>query len=76
MSSGGTPPGNSDKPVIEEVPPPALPKCFFCSNEHDPREKCNAMKQALRLKGDWDKEEAAKRKAAQEAAKAAKAAGS
>ena len=71
MTPGGT---ASEKPAIEEIPPPKAVKCFFCHKEHDPSEKCEAMKQALRLKGDWDKQQAADRRAAEAAAKAAKAA--
>ena len=62
----------------EEAPIRELPgmrastKCWFCNKEHDPLEKCNAMKQAIRLKGDWDQAEAKARKEAKAAADAKK----
>ena len=61
---GGT---SDEEPPIRELPAPkpAAQKCQFCHNEHDLSVKCSAMKQALRLKAAWDKEEAAKRKAAE-----------
>ena len=61
---GGT---SDEEPPIRELPAPkpAAQKCQFCHNEHDLSVKCSAMKQALRLKAVWDKEEAAKRKAAE-----------
>ena len=66
--------GSAGGPAIRELPPPPSVKCVFCSKEHDPREKCGAMTQALRLKNDWDRKEKADRKAAEAAAKAAAAA--
>ena len=61
---GGT---SDEEPPIRELPAPkpAAQKCQFCHGEHDLSVKCSAMKQALRLKAAWDKEEAAKRKAAE-----------
>ena len=62
-----------EEPPIKELPAPKplAWKCIFCHAEHDPSQKCAAMKQALRLKSDWDKEQAKSRRAAEEAAKAA-----
>ena len=57
----GTP---EEGPVIKELPAPkpAEQKCQFCHGMHDLSVKCQAMKQALRLKSAWDKEQANKRK--------------
>ena len=57
---------DEDPPIKELAPPkPATQKCQFCHSDHDLSTKCSAMKQALRLKGDWDKEQAAKRRASE-----------
>ena len=47
-------------------------KCDFCHQEHDPTFKCDAKKQALRLISDWNRDEAAARRAAAAKAKAEK----
>ena len=65
-----------EDPPIRELPSPKAPvqKCAFCHLEHDLTVKCPAMKQGLRLKADWDKEQAKVRRAAEAAAAAAGAA--
>ena len=63
----------AEDPPIRELPAPKAPvqKCAFCHLEHDLTVKCPAMKQGLRLKADWDKEQAKVRRAAEAAAAAA-----
>ena len=69
---GGGSGSHGDSPAIQEIPPTKV-ACAFCHKEHDPKEKCEAMKQALRLKSDWDRESAAQRRADAAKEKAAKA---
>ena len=63
--------GAPEEPPIRELPAPKVPvvKCDFCHSEHEATFKCAAKKQSLRLKADWDKEQAKARKEAEAAAK-------
>ena len=65
------------EPAIKELPPPkpVAQKCKFCHTEHDLSVLCGAAKQALRLKSDWDKEQARARKAGEAAGPALPALG-
>ena len=71
MGAQGGPP--SEDPPIRELPAPrsTVVKCDFCHSEHEATFKCAARKQALRLKSDWDKEQATARNEAEAAAKQA-----